>query len=82
VSPISLPVLGGAAVVSAPALWGALVDGTTTTQAALTRYLVSVVICWGVLAFFAMLVGPAPEPAAEEQADESPAEDSEAGAVR
>jgi len=75
-------VLGGAAVVSAPALWGALVDGTTTNQAALTRYLVSVVICWGVLAFFAMLVGPAPEPVVEEQQDESAEQRGEATPVR
>jgi hypothetical protein len=37
---------------------------------ALTRYLISVVICWAVLAFVAMLVGPAPAPeAAAEPAD-------------
>lgn len=73
-SPLSLPVLGGAAVVSSPALWGALVDGTTTTQAALTRYLVSVAVCWAVLAFVAMLVGPAsaPEPEHEPQAEATP----------
>ena len=66
-SPVSLPVLGGAAVVSSPALWGALVDGTTTTEAALMRYLVGVAVCWAVLAFVAMLVGPAPVPEAVEQ---------------
>ena len=57
-SPLSLPVLGGAALVSSPALWAALVEGTTSTQTALTRYLVSVVLCWMVMAFVAMLVGP------------------------
>jgi len=58
-SPLSLPVLGGAALVSSPALWG-LVQGTTSTDVALTRYLVSVAVCWALLAFVAMLVGPAP----------------------
>lgn len=71
-SPLSFPVLGGAAVVSSPALWRALVEGTAPTEVALTRYLVSVVICWAVLAFVAMLVGPAPAPeAAAEPADEA-----------
>jgi hypothetical protein len=74
VSPLSLPVLGGAAVVSSPALWRALVEGTTSTEVALTRYLVSVVICWAVLAFVAMLVGPAPQPEAEPAASEEHAE--------
>jgi hypothetical protein len=74
VSPLSLPVLGGAAVVSSPALWRALVEGTTSTEVALTRYLVSVVICWAVLAFVAMLVGPAPQPEAESAASEEHAE--------
>ncbi|HSE09781.1 MAG TPA: hypothetical protein VLB29_14040 [Nocardioidaceae bacterium] len=80
-SPFSMPVLGGAALVSSPALWRAIVEGTTSTEVALTRYLVSVVICWMVLAFVAMLVGPAPKPAtpaeaeveAEAQAAEEPA---------
>jgi hypothetical protein len=59
-SPLSGPVLVGAAIVSAPALWGAVVDGTTTPQTAALRYLVCVVICWAALAVVAMLVGPAP----------------------
>lgn len=70
-SPFSLPVLGGAAIVSSPALWQALVVGSTTTQVALTRYLVSVVVCWSVMAFVAMLVGPpqTAEPVAAESAE-------------
>lgn len=64
-SPLSLPVLGGAALVSSPALWRALVDGTTPVEVALSRYLVSVAICWAALAFVAMLVGPAPAPERE-----------------
>lgn len=74
-SPLSFPVLGGAALVSSPALWRALVEGTAPTEVALTRYLVSVAICWGVLAFVAMLVGPAPAPdGAAEAPDEAAAE--------
>lgn len=57
-SPVSWPVLGGAAVLSSPALWRALVEGTTPAEVALTRYLVGVVVCWALLAFVATLVGP------------------------
>lgn len=74
-SPLSMPVLGGAAVVSSPALWRALVEGTTSTEVALTRYLVSVVICWAVLAFVAMLIGPAPKPELESATAESESEE-------
>lgn len=76
-SPLSLPVLAGAAVVSSPSLWGALVEGTTTTQAALTRYLVSVAICWVVLAFVDLLVGPAPKADTEEPSEEGAGEGAE-----
>ncbi|HEY0775851.1 MAG TPA: hypothetical protein VGD51_17330 [Nocardioidaceae bacterium] len=73
-SPLSMPVLGGAALVSSPALWRALVEGTTPTEVALTRYLISVVICWAVLAFVSMLVGPAPRPDAAAEGEASEAE--------
>jgi hypothetical protein len=59
VSPFSAPVLGGAALISAPALWGAWV-GTTSVQTALLRYLVCAVLVWVGLAVLSMLVGPAP----------------------
>lgn len=72
-SPFSMPVLGGAAVVSSPALWRALVEGTTTTEVALTRYLISVLVVWAVLAFVAMLVGPAPRPQASDDTAADPA---------
>jgi hypothetical protein len=72
---VSLPVLGGAAVVSSPALWHALVEGTTSTEVALTRYLASVAICWAVLAFVTMLVGPAPTPEPEVVTAEHEAEE-------
>ena len=77
-SPLSMPVLGGAALVSSPALWRALVEGSTPTEVALTRYLVSVVICWAVLAFVSMLVGPAPRP---ETTGEGETSETEAAAV-
>ncbi|MGZ4493256.1 MAG: hypothetical protein ACXVWU_01020 [Nocardioides sp.] len=71
-SPLSAPVLGGAALVSAPALWGMFDDGTSPSVA-LTRYLVCVLVCWVGLEVVAMLVGPVgpakgPEPA-EDLAD-------------
>jgi hypothetical protein len=59
VSPLSAPVLGGAALISAPALWGAWV-GTTSVQTALLRFLVCALLVWAGLAVVSMLVGPAP----------------------
>lgn len=59
---LSVPVLGGAALVSSPALWSGFVEGTSTPSVALTRYLVSVVLCWLALGAVAMVVGPPPEP--------------------
>jgi hypothetical protein len=59
VSPFSAPVLVGAALVSSPALWN-VIQGTTPAEVALTRYLVSVVLCWMALAVLAMLIGPVP----------------------
>lgn len=58
-SPFSAPVLGGAALVSAPALWGAWV-GSTSIQTALLRYLVCAALVWVGLAVVSMLVGPTP----------------------
>lgn len=62
-SPFSAPVLVGAALVSSPALWNAL-QGTGSPEVALSRYLVSVVLCWMALAVVAFAVGPAPTEAA------------------
>jgi hypothetical protein len=59
VSPFSTPVLVGAALVSSPALWNVL-QGTAPAEVALTRYLISVVICWMALSLLAMFVGPVP----------------------
>lgn len=60
-SPFSAPVLVGAALVSSPALWN-VIQGTAPAEVALTRYLVSVVLCWMALAVVAFVVGPVPPP--------------------
>lgn len=59
------PVLVGAGLVSAPAFWAAFVDGTTTPETALVRFLVSALLLWAALAVLGLLVGPPPRPAAE-----------------
>lgn len=59
-SPLSVPVLGGATLVASPALWSSLVDGTMPLDVALTRYLVAVLICWVVLSVVAEFAFPAP----------------------
>lgn len=61
-SPFSAPVLGGAALMSAPAWWHA-VDGTVPAGDAVTRFLICVAICWVALEVLTTLVGPAPAPA-------------------
>lgn len=64
-SPVSGPVLVGAAIVSSPALWAALVDGTMSPETAFVRYFICVGLCWVAFAIFAMLVGPPPRPPSE-----------------
>jgi hypothetical protein len=59
-SPLSLPVLGAATVVSAPALWLGLVDRTLPLDVALTRYLIAVVLCWAALSVVATWAFPDP----------------------
>ena len=58
-SPLSLPVLGGAALVASPALWSA-VDGSMPLDVALTRYLIAVGICWALISVVAEFAFPAP----------------------
>ena len=58
-SPFSAPVLGGAALMSAPAWWNA-VEGTVPAAEAVTRFLICVAICWFALEVLTMIVGPAP----------------------
>jgi len=59
-SPFSGSVLGGAAVLSAPALWSSLVTGTTPLADGLLRYIGAVAVCWVGLSLVAALIGPAP----------------------
>lgn len=76
-SPFSAPVLGGAALVTAPSWWNAL-QGTTPATDAMTRFLVCVAICWVALELLAAFVGPAPatpaaaDAAAEQMAEQAP----------
>ncbi len=62
-SPFSAPVLGGAALMSAPAWWNAA-DGAVPLTDAVTRFLVCVAICWVALEVLTAIVGPAPASAA------------------
>lgn len=68
---LSAPVLLGAALVSSPALWRGLVDGGSASVA-LTRFLVSIGLCWVALSVLAALVGPPPRrtPEADPASDE------------
>ncbi len=77
-SPFSAPVLGGAALVSAPSWWN-VVQGLSPVTDAMTRFLVCVAIAWVALELLAAFVGPAPTPSsapaeavAEELADQAP----------
>lgn len=72
-NPFSLPVLGGAALVSAPALWSS-VTGQLRLDVGLSRYLVAVVLAWAALSLVAMLVGPAPTPRPADDAVDEAAE--------
>lgn len=76
-SPLSTPVLGGAALVSSPAWWNVL-HGEAPTSVGLTRFLVSVAICWLALEIVAAVVGPAPRPALTET-DDAAAEETAPG---
>ncbi len=54
------PVMLAAAAVSAPAFWGAFVDGTTEPMTAFTRFGVCALLAWAGMTVVLMLVGPAP----------------------
>jgi hypothetical protein len=58
-SPLSGPVLGGAAVVASPALWSAL-HGSMPMNVALTRYLIAVGICWALISLVVEFAFPTP----------------------
>jgi len=64
-SPLSAPVLGGAALLSSPSLLNVL-QGVSPVSVALTRFLVSVVLCWLALEVLTAIIGPAPRPQPEE----------------
>jgi hypothetical protein len=62
---ISVPVLGGGALLASPALWAAFVDATMDVQTALVRYGVGVLVAWLGLSLLGSLVegtSPKPEP--------------------
>ena len=61
---IAAPVMLGAALVTAPAAYGAFVLGTTTPETAVVRFLIAAALLWVGLSFVEMLVGPAPRPPA------------------
>ena len=54
------PVMLAAAAVSAPAFWGAFVDGTTEPTTAFTRFAVCALLAWAGMTVVLMIVGPAP----------------------
>jgi hypothetical protein len=79
-SPLSSPVLGGAALVSSPAWWNVL-NGNAPASVGLTRFLVSMAICWLALEVVAAFVGPAPRPALSEAHDAPREEPADPGAI-
>lgn len=60
-SPLSAPVLGGAALLTSPSLLNVL-QGVSPVSVALTRFLISVGFCWMALELLSTIVGPAPRP--------------------
>ena len=56
--PLSGWVLAVAAVLTSPALWAGLVDGTMPLDVTLTRYLLACAACWVVLSMVADLIWP------------------------
>lgn len=74
--PLHGAVLAAAGLVSSPALWLTLVEGTLPLGDALIRFLVSVVICWAALNLVAQMVGPRSAPVRVAGAE--PGDDAEA----
>jgi len=71
-SPLSVPVLAAAALLSSPALWRTFVEGTAPTMVGLSRFLVAMVACWAALAALAALVGPPPHDPADSAGESDP----------
>lgn len=65
-SPLSPVVLGAAALVPSPALWGAAVSQSLSVDQALFRYLVAVAICWALLSVVTELALKPQTPAADD----------------
>jgi hypothetical protein len=61
---LSLPVLGGGALLASPALWSALVDATMSLETALTRCAIGVLVAWVGLSLLRSLVEGTAGPAA------------------
>jgi hypothetical protein len=68
VSPLSAPVLGGAALVSSPSLLN-VIQGVSPVSVFLTRFLVSIVICWMAAEVLSAIIGPAPRPGVETESE-------------
>ena len=68
-SPFSLPVVAGTAVVGSPALYAALGSGTLSTDVAVTRLVLCALGVWGVCSLVASLASKA---VATNEADASP----------
>ncbi len=73
-SPLSAPVLGGAALLSSPAWWN-VAQGTSPASDAVFRFLVCVALCWVALEVLAAFVGPAPRLSLPDGQGEEPTED-------
>lgn len=76
-SPLSAPVLGGAALLSSPAWWN-VAQGTSPASDAVFRFLVCVALCWVALEAMVVFVGPAPRVASPLDGAEATAEDAPA----
>ncbi len=59
-SPLSWPVLAGAALIGSPALWAACVSGTLSSDVAALRLGLCLLMTWGALSVFAALTREEP----------------------
>lgn len=78
--PISGGVLLVAALLTSPALWAGVVDGTMPIDVTLTRYLIACAVCWVVLSLVTDLIWPtAVDAGPDGNADAGPDADTGAG---
>lgn len=80
-SPLSAPVLGGAALLTSPSLLNVL-QGVSPVSVALTRFLISVGFCWMALELLSMIIGPAPRPQPADADRSEASERAEAAAAK